>query len=113
MVPRRVVPHVLVDHAVNPIQFLLSVFSFPQPEVLHKPLAIAPNMVVLIVYCEHNSNEVGLSIGVVQLGDNGLTVVPDLVVLQVFERGAVEPLNFFLEVGVDLGEGFGAIEPVE
>ena len=113
MVPRRVIPHVLIYHTVDPVQLILARLPFPQPEVLHEPLAITPDMVVLVILREHDSNEVCLSSRVVELSDYSLTVVPDLVVFQVFERGAIEPLDFFLEVGVNLGEGFGPIEPVK
>ena len=50
MIPRRVIPHVLLQQLRNSLHLALPI---PQPEPLDQPLPIAPDVVVLAVLREH------------------------------------------------------------
>jgi hypothetical protein len=69
-------------------------------------------VVVLLVEGEHVVEEREFAVGHAAEGvDDGVAVVPDLVVLEVDQRGGVEPGDFAVEVGVEREEGAGAVDP--
>jgi hypothetical protein len=53
-------------------------------------------MVILGVQFQHGVYKLWLSLTFAELIDDGVSVVPDLVVLEVLERGRVEPCDFVL-----------------
>lgn len=85
MIPSRIVPHILLQQLFR----CLELARIPQTKALHQPLPIAPDMIVLHVQLKHLHQEVLFALGTVQLVYDGVAVVPNLVVLLVFERNAV------------------------
>jgi hypothetical protein len=54
-------------------------------------------VVILGVQFQHGVYKLWLSLTLAELIDDGVSVVPDLVVLEVLERGRVEPCDFVLQ----------------
>lgn len=108
MVPCGIIPHILIDHALCPLQFLLR----EQVESFYQPLPITPDMIVLGILDQHRGNEGGLPFCGTKPLDDCLAVVPDLVVLEMFEGDGVEPGDFVFKWEVKLSYGFCAIQPI-
>jgi hypothetical protein len=69
-------------------------------------------MVVLRIALQHLRYKCALALGRAQLVDDDVSVVPDLVILEVLEGCGIEPDDFVPEGGVEFLECFGAVEPV-
>lgn len=65
-------------------------------KALDQPLSIAPDVIVLGILLEHCTYELGFALRCAQGIDDGVTVVPDLVVFEMLERGRIEPCDFVL-----------------
>ena len=94
VIPSRVVAHILLNDAVRPLEFLWLVEKI---ETLDEPLAIAPHMIVLGVELQHRVDKLGLSVWRAELIDDGMSMVPYLVILEVFQRGGIQPCDFVFE----------------
>lgn len=106
MIPRAIIPNIFLNHALRPLQLLL---LLKQIKPLHQPLSIAPDVIILRILLQHCSNEIRFAFGGVEFIDDGLPVVPDLVVLEVSESRGVEPGDFFVQVFLEFGDRFGAV----
>ena len=113
MVPRRVVPHVLLEE-------LLHVWAFARPQPLlfvkvrEDPLTVGPRVVVLGVFLKDALEKVELARGGVdgvERGEEQPAVVPHLVRLQ--ERGGdlVHPRELLLERDVERDHGLVPVLP--
>ena len=109
MIPRRIIPHILPQQLLHALPLVLLI---PKPKPLHKPLSITPDVVVLAVLREHVVQELRFTLGRVERVDDGLAVVPDLVVFEVAQGDGVEPGDFVLEGSTGCEDCFGAVEPV-
>ena len=89
MIPRRVIPNVVVQEALA----FLQLAGIPEVELLNEPLSVAPDVIVLCILVEHLGEKLKLALDAAQPGDDQLSMVPDLVVLNVLERYGVEPLD--------------------
>ena len=120
--PGRVVADVVVDHALEAVELAVRLV-LPHAQLARQVLAVAPHVVILGVLGEHLHDEGALApreplhlIG--RVGDGGvvvveqeLTVVPDLVVLEVVEGGLVEPLELVQQRHVEVLDVGEAIQP--
>jgi hypothetical protein len=70
-------------------------------------------VVVLRVLLQHVVDELGLAIGGAERIDDGVAVVPDLVVLEVLERRRIEPRDFILEGDAEFGDCLCAVQPTQ
>jgi hypothetical protein len=110
VVPSRIVPHISLDHVGSPGELVGLV---EQVEPIHQPLAVAPNVVILRVLLQHVVYEVGLARWRAKRVDDGVPVVPDLVVLEMLERRRVEPCDFVLEGDAEFGDCLCAVQPTQ
>src|SRR5689334_6784102 len=108
MIPRRVIPHVGFNHLRRPFQLLGLV---KQIEPLHKPLPIAPHMIVLGILLKHCVYEFCFALGRAKRIDDGVSVMPYLVVLEVLEGGRVEPRDFVLQRDSEFRYRLCAVQP--
>jgi len=108
VIPGRIIPHISLDHTLRPPEL---VFRIKETKALHQPLPVAPNVIVFCVLLQHGRNEVTFPFAGPQGIDNGLAVMPDLVILEVFECRWIEPLDFVAQRGLELAESLCAIEP--
>jgi hypothetical protein len=108
MIPSRIVPHILFQQ----ILCCLELPRIPQAEPLDKPLPVTPDVVIFHVQLEHLHQEILLPLRAVELVNDCVAMVPDLVVLLVFECDAVEPFNLLAQVLVRTEEDACAVEPM-
>ena len=80
MVPRRVIPHILVQHALHERDLALP--HLCAIEVREDPLPVAPRVVVLRIDGERVLDERQLRRGLVEQCDEQPAVVPHLICLQ-------------------------------
>jgi hypothetical protein len=66
-------------------------------------------MVILGVLLQHGCDKVCFSFGRAQLVDDCLSMMPYLIILEVFKCGRVEPGDFFAEVGTELLQGLRSV----
>ena len=77
-----------------------------------QPLAIRPDVVILGIFGEHAGEERKLRVGHrVNMRHDSIAVMPNLVVLEMFKRNAVEPSELFKKVFLECEDSVCSVKP--